>query len=86
MTGKSLILSVSLLALGAGSATAQGAHNPHGEDSKGLWQINAKAASASKGHDISPWTTTHGMNGARLSTYRPSISIRPTIGFKVGLR
>ncbi len=67
------------------------AHNPHGEDSKGLWQINARAhpglaekydlfdplqnAKAAfqvsrKGEDISPWTVTHGGNGARYLRYR----------------
>ena len=86
MTGKSLILGLLLLALGAGTAAAGGAHNPHGEDSKGLWQINAQATSTGKGQNISPWTTTHGTSSARPSSYRPSISIRPTIGFRVGLR
>ncbi|MEV6596425.1 NlpC/P60 family protein [Actinoplanes sp. NPDC051346] len=67
------------------------AHNPHGEDSRGLWQINgrahpdllrkydlydpldnAKAAYAVSRHgaDISPWTVTHGGNGARYLRYR----------------
>jgi cell wall-associated NlpC family hydrolase len=67
------------------------AHNPHGEDSKGLWQINGRAhpdlasrfdlfdplqnAKAAflvsrKGEDISPWTVTHGGNGARYLRYR----------------
>jgi cell wall-associated NlpC family hydrolase len=67
------------------------AHNPHGEDSKGLWQINGRAhadladkydlydplqnATAAflvsrRGEDISPWTVTHGGNGARYLRYR----------------
>jgi lysozyme-like protein/NlpC/P60 family protein/thrombospondin type 3 repeat protein len=67
------------------------AHNPHGEDSKGLWQINGRAhpdlasrfdlydplqnAKAAflvsrKGEDISPWTVTHGGNGARYLRHR----------------
>ncbi|HET9519055.1 MAG TPA: transglycosylase SLT domain-containing protein [Actinoplanes sp.] len=67
------------------------AHNPHGEDSRGLWQINARAhpglaakydlydplqnakaayAVSHQGSDISPWTVTHGGNGARYLRYR----------------
>jgi cell wall-associated NlpC family hydrolase len=67
------------------------AHNPRGEDSRGLWQINGRAhpdlvakfnlfdpqqnAKAAflvsrKGEDISPWTVTHGGNGARYLRYR----------------
>lgn len=67
------------------------AHNPRGEDSRGLWQINARAhpglaerfnlfdpqdnAKAAflvsrKGEDISPWTVTHGGNGARYLRYK----------------
>jgi cell wall-associated NlpC family hydrolase len=67
------------------------AHNPRGEDSRGLWQINGRAhpdlvarfnlfdpqdnAKAAflvsrKGEDISPWTVTHGGNGARYLRYK----------------
>jgi cell wall-associated NlpC family hydrolase len=67
------------------------AHNPHGEDSRGLWQINGRAhpdlvarydlydplqnakaafAVSRKGQDISPWTVTHGGNGARYLRYK----------------
>ncbi len=67
------------------------AHNPHGEDSRGLWQINGRAhpglvakydlydplqnakaayAVSRQGSDISPWTVTHGGNGARYLRYR----------------
>ncbi|MFN8075916.1 MAG: transglycosylase SLT domain-containing protein [Kineosporiaceae bacterium] len=65
------------------------AHATHGEDSRGLWQVNARAhpelarrfdlwdpadnARAAfevsrGGHDVSPWTTTHG--GTRASYVR----------------
>ena len=67
------------------------AHNPRGEDSRGLWQINGRAhpsfltkynlfdpqdnAKAAfevsrKGSDISPWTVTHGGNGARYLRFK----------------
>jgi cell wall-associated NlpC family hydrolase len=67
------------------------AHNPVGEDSRGLWQINAKAhpdflakfnlydpvdnARAAfeishQGHDISPWTTTHGGLSSRYVQFK----------------
>lgn len=67
------------------------AHNPSGEDSRGLWQINldahrswaggvdlydpvenAKAAYriSREGHDISPWTVTHGGGSARYLQHR----------------
>jgi cell wall-associated NlpC family hydrolase len=67
------------------------AHNPYGEDSRGLWQINARAHpdlaqrydlydpaqnaqaafSVSRGGaDVSPWTVTHGGNGARYLRHR----------------
>jgi cell wall-associated NlpC family hydrolase len=67
------------------------AHNPHGEDSRGLWQINGRAhpnfltkynlydpldnARAAfeishKGHDVSPWTTTHGGLSSRYVRYK----------------
>ena len=67
------------------------AHNPHGEDSRGLWQINGKAHPAfltkynlydpldnakaafeisHAGHDISPWTTTHGGLSSRYVRFK----------------
>ena len=67
------------------------AHNPHGEDSRGLWQINGKAhpdfltkfnlydpldnARAAfeishSGHDVSPWTTTHGGLSSRYVRFK----------------
>jgi cell wall-associated NlpC family hydrolase len=67
------------------------AHNPYGEDSRGLWQINARAhpdlakrydlydplqnaqaafAVSRGGSDVSPWTVTHGGNGARYLRYK----------------
>ncbi|BFU44260.1 NlpC/P60 family protein [Krasilnikovia sp. MM14-A1004] len=67
------------------------AHNPHGEDSRGLWQINGRAhpsfltkynlydpqdnAKAAfevsrHGHDISPWTVTHGGLGSRYLRHK----------------
>jgi cell wall-associated NlpC family hydrolase len=67
------------------------AHNPYGEDSRGLWQINARAhpdlakqhdlydplqnaraafTVSRGGSDVSPWTVTHGGNGARYLRYR----------------
>ena len=67
-----------------------GAHNPRGEDSRGLWQINvaahrdlgrrdlydplenARAAFrvSGGGRDVSPWTTTHGGDGAKYVAHR----------------
>jgi cell wall-associated NlpC family hydrolase len=67
------------------------AHNPHGEDSRGLWQINGRAHPAfltkynlydpvdnakaafeisHQGHDVSPWTTTHGGLSSRYVRYK----------------
>jgi hypothetical protein len=67
------------------------AHNPVGEDSRGLWQINGKAhpnfltkynlydpvdnAKAAfeishGGHDVSPWTTTHGGLSSRYVRFK----------------
>lgn len=67
------------------------AHNPRGEDSRGLWQINARAHHdlaarydlydpkknalaayevSRHGHDVSPWTTTHGGSSARYVRFR----------------
>ncbi|GAB1641069.1 NlpC/P60 family protein [Krasilnikovia sp. MM14-A1259] len=66
-------------------------HNPHGEDSRGLWQINGRAhpsfltkydlynpqdnAKAAfevsrHGHDISPWTVTHGGLSSRYLRHK----------------
>lgn len=36
----------------AESGGNSGAHNPHGEDSRGLWQINARAHPEFAGHDL----------------------------------
>jgi hypothetical protein len=85
MTGKRWIFGVSLLLCGTVAAGAgSGAHNPAGEDSKGLFQINASAKPAGKGQDLSPWTTTHATNGSR--SLRPSFHIRPMTGFSVRMR
>ena len=67
------------------------AHNPHGEDSRGLWQINGRAhpsfltkynlfdpqdnAKAAfevsrHGHDVSPWTVTHGGLSSRYVRFK----------------
>lgn len=74
----------------AESGGETGAHNPVGEDSRGLWQINvaahrdlvdvdlsdplenARAAYrvSGRGADISPWTVTHGGEGARYLQFR----------------
>ncbi len=51
-----------------------------GEDSRGLWQINAtaKGAPQTQGRNMSPWTTTHGGGSVRVPL-RPTITIRPSI-------
>jgi cell wall-associated NlpC family hydrolase len=67
------------------------AHNPVGEDSRGLWQINVRAHPdlaarydlydprqnalaayevSSHGHNVDPWTTTHGGSSAKYLHYR----------------
>lgn len=80
MTRRTVVFSLLGLALSATSAVG----NPHGEDSKGLWQINA-SRKPTKGQDISPWTTAHGGRDARYIRL-PSSSIRPMIGLSVRIR
>jgi hypothetical protein len=67
---------VTLLACGTSNGLA-GSVNVHGENSRGLYQINI-APSSTQGPTMRPWTTTHGMSVH--TPVRPTIMIRPSMG------
>ena len=67
---------VTLLACGTSSGLA-GSVNVHGENSRGLYQINM-APSSTQGTTVRPWTTTHGAN--MRAPVRPTIMLRPSMG------
>jgi hypothetical protein len=71
---------VTLVALGTSSGLA-GPVNTHGEDSKGLYQINLPPSASPKGPTLRPWTTTHGMSAR--GAVRPMMTIRPSSGFRL---